>query len=42
VTDAYLLALAHRNKGVLATFDRAAGSFAGDRFAGSVQLVPTR
>jgi toxin-antitoxin system PIN domain toxin len=42
VTDAYLLALAHRNKGVLATFDRGAGSFAGDRFAGAVVVVPTR
>jgi hypothetical protein len=42
VTDAYLLALAHQNKGVLATFDRAAGILGGDRFAGAVQVVPTR
>jgi hypothetical protein len=42
VTDAYLLALAHRNKGFLATFDRGAGLLAGDRFAGAVQVVATR
>jgi toxin-antitoxin system PIN domain toxin len=42
VTDAYLLALAHRNKGVLATFDRGLSTFAGDRFAGALQVLPTR
>ena len=42
VMDAYLLALAQSNKGVFATFDRGAGALAGERFAGAVQLVPTR
>jgi toxin-antitoxin system PIN domain toxin len=42
VADVYLLAVAHRNKGALATFDRALGAFAADRFAGVVQVVPTR
>ena len=42
LTDAYLLALAHRRKGVLATFDRGLHTLAGDRFRGSVETVPTR
>jgi toxin-antitoxin system PIN domain toxin len=42
VTDTYLLALAHRNKGFLATFDRGAGTLAGDRLAGALQVIPTR
>ncbi|HEX2466071.1 MAG TPA: hypothetical protein VHR17_15720 [Thermoanaerobaculia bacterium] len=42
MTDAYLLALAHLNKGLLATFDRGAGVLAGERFAGAVQVVATR
>ena len=42
VTDAYLLAMAHRNKGVLATFDRGLVSFAGDRLGGALEVVPIR
>jgi len=42
LTDAYLLALAHRRKGVLATFDRGLRSLAGDAFLGSLEIVPTR
>lgn len=42
LTDAYLLALAHRRKGVLATFDRGLRTLAGDPFGGSVEIVPTR
>jgi toxin-antitoxin system PIN domain toxin len=42
VNDAYLLALAHRNKGVLATFDRGLSTLAGDRLAAALQVVPTR
>jgi toxin-antitoxin system PIN domain toxin len=42
LTDAYLLALAHRRKGVFATFDRGVRSFAGDAFLGSLEIVPTR
>ena len=42
LTDAYLLALAHRRKGVLATFDRGLRTLAGDEFSGSVEVVPTR
>ena len=42
LTDAYLLALAHRQKGVLATFDRGLRTLSGDRFRGSVEIVPTR
>ena len=42
LTDAYLLALAHRRKGVLATFDRGLRSLAGDEFSASVEIVPTR
>jgi predicted nucleic acid-binding protein len=42
LTDAYLLALAHRRRGVLATFDRALRSIAGERFAGALEVVATR
>lgn len=42
LTDAYLLALAHRRKGVLATFDRGLRTLAGDEFSPSVEIVPTR
>jgi toxin-antitoxin system PIN domain toxin len=42
LTDAYLLALAHRRKGVLATFDRGLRTLAGDEFSGSVEIVPIR
>jgi toxin-antitoxin system PIN domain toxin len=42
LTDAYLLALAHRRKGVLATFDRGLRTLAGDAFLGSLDIVPTR
>jgi len=42
LTDAYLLALAHRRKGVFATFDRGVRTLAGEAFLGSVEIVPTR
>lgn len=42
LTDAYLLALAHRRKGVFATFDRGVRTLAGDALLGSLELVPTR
>ena len=42
LTDAYLLALAHRRKGVLATFDRGLLTLAGEKFGGSIEIVPTR
>jgi uncharacterized protein len=42
LTDAYLLALAHRRKGVLATFDRGLRTLARNEFSGSVEIVPTR
>ena len=42
LTDAYLLALAHRRKGVLVTFDRGLRTLAGDEFRDSVDIVPTR
>jgi predicted nucleic acid-binding protein len=42
LTDAYLLALAHRRQGVLATFDRGLRTLAGDEFNGSVEVIPTR
>jgi len=41
-TDAYLLALAKRRKGRLATFDRGLRTLAGRRFAGALEIVPTR
>ena len=42
LTDAYLLVLASRRKGVLATFDRGLRTLAGDRYASALELVPTR
>jgi toxin-antitoxin system PIN domain toxin len=42
VTDAYLLALASRRKGVLATFDRGLRTLAGDTFDAALEIVPTR
>lgn len=42
LTDAYLLALAHRRKGVLATFDRGVRTLAGDMFDTALEIVPTR
>jgi toxin-antitoxin system PIN domain toxin len=42
LTDAYLLALAHRRKGVLATFDRGIRTLAGERFDVALEIVPTR
>jgi uncharacterized protein len=42
LTDAYLLALAHHRKGVLATFDRGLRTLAGDAFRSSLEIVPTR
>ena len=42
LTDAYLLALAHRQKAVLATFDRGLRTLLGDRFTGSLEIVQTR
>jgi toxin-antitoxin system PIN domain toxin len=41
-TDAYLLAVAHGRKGVLATFDRGLRSLAGAALAKSLEIVPTR
>lgn len=42
LTDAYLLALAARRKGVLATFDRGLRVLAGVSIEHTVELVPTR
>ena len=42
LTDAFLLALANRRKGVLATFDRGLLSLAGDTFDSALEIVPTR
>jgi toxin-antitoxin system PIN domain toxin len=42
LSDAYLLAVAQRRNGVLATFDRGLRSLAGDALLGSLELVPTR
>ena len=42
LTDAYLLAHAHRRKGVLATFDRGLRELAGDQLPGALEIVPTR
>ena len=42
LTDAYMLALAHRRKGVLATFDRGLRTLAGEAFLGSLEIVRTR
>jgi toxin-antitoxin system PIN domain toxin len=41
LTDAYLLALAHRRKSVLATFDRGLRTLAGEEFSGALEIVPT-
>lgn len=42
LTDAYLLALANRRKGLLATFDRGLRTLAGDTFDSALEIVPTR
>jgi uncharacterized protein len=42
LTDVYLLAQAHRRKGVMATFDRGLRALAGDEFGASIEIVPTR
>jgi toxin-antitoxin system PIN domain toxin len=42
LTDAYLLALAARRKGALATFDRGVRSLAGDALRDVVEIVPIR
>jgi uncharacterized protein len=42
LTDAYLLALAYRRKGVLATFDRGLRTIAGDSFGGALEIISTR
>lgn len=42
LTDAYLLALAHRREGVLATFDRGLRTLGGNRFEAALEIVPTR
>jgi toxin-antitoxin system PIN domain toxin len=42
LTDAYLLALAYRRKGVLATFDRGIRTLAGEKFGVALEVVPTR
>lgn len=39
VTDAYLLGLAIREKGILATLDRATRHLAGDEFAGNIFVI---
>ena len=42
LTDAYLLALASRRKGVLATFDRGLRTLAEEQFASALEIVPSR
>ena len=42
LTDAYLLALASRRKGVLATFDRGLRTLAGKAFDSALEIIPTR
>ncbi|MBI4304745.1 MAG: VapC toxin family PIN domain ribonuclease, partial [Chloroflexi bacterium] len=42
VTDAYLLAVASRYGGVLATFDRGLRALAGERLGPALEIVPTR
>ena len=42
LTDAYLLALANRRSGVLATFDRGVRDLVGVAFESSLEVVPTR
>jgi toxin-antitoxin system PIN domain toxin len=41
LTDAYLLALAHQRKGMLATFDQGLRSLAHDQFSSALDIVPT-
>ena len=42
LTDAYLVALASRYKGVVATFDRGVRTLAGDILGAAVEIVSTR
>ena len=42
LADAYLLALASRRKGVLATFDRGLRTLAGRALDAALEIVPTR
>ena len=42
LTDAYLLALAARRKGVLATFDRGVRALAGDTWRDAVEVIPAK
>jgi hypothetical protein len=42
LTDAYLLALASRRKGLLATFDRGLRALAATTFESALEIVPTR
>jgi toxin-antitoxin system PIN domain toxin len=42
LADAYVLALANRRKGVLATFDRGLRTLAGDAGSGALEIVATR
>lgn len=42
LTDAYLLALAHEHKGIVATFDRGLRTIAGSIFASALEIVPVR
>jgi toxin-antitoxin system PIN domain toxin len=42
LTDAYLLAVASRRQGVLATFDRGIRTIAGETFESALEIVPIR
>lgn len=42
LTDGYLLGLAYRQKGVLATFDRGLAALAGRRLAPALETIATR
>jgi hypothetical protein len=42
LTDTYLLALASRRKGILATFDRGLRTLAGEVAGSALEIVPTR
>lgn len=42
ITDAYLLSLAHRRRGVLATFDRGLRTLAGEALSAALDIVPAR
>jgi hypothetical protein len=42
LTDAYLLALAHQHKGVLATFDRSLRALGAEKFESTLEVVATR